>query len=316
MQFSTITEELQVTEFRKGIERELEAFFEAKGYRLIQPRIFQGYDSFVCSNLRQDSSKTVKVLGGDSRIFILRPDITTNILHQIFSKWEGSPPLKVYYNSKIYRNQPAGGILEHYQMGVESLGEDSLKGDQEMIEMAAALMGTLGEPFIIELGSSKYLDGFFKELDLDLETEGVLRDLISKKNRDGLRRRVRALGLEDTVLSTILEMEGNMESVLDRAKSYERNDEMMAALDELEGLREFFSTRALLRNIHFDLSMMPDLDYYDGIIFKGYALNTPKKILSGGRYDRLTQRFGKTVSAIGFMLDMDLVTRIRIKGEA
>jgi len=316
MQFSTITEELQVTKFRKGIERELESYFESRGFDLIQPKIFQGYDNFVCSNLRQDSSKTVKVLGGDSRIFILRPDITTNILDQIFSKWEGRPPLKVYYNSKVYRNQTGGRILENYQMGVESLGEDSLKGDQEIIEMAVTLMHTLKEPFIIELGSSKYLDGFFKELGLAFEEESLVRELIGKKNRDGLRLKIKALGLEESILSDVLAMQGNMENVLTMARAYERNEEMAAALEELEGLKDFFSSKALLDHIHFDLAMMPDLDYYDGIIFKGYALNTPKKILSGGRYDRLTEGFGRKVSAIGFMMDMDLVTRIRIRGEA
>ena len=61
------------------------------------------------------------------------------------------------------------------------------------------------------------------------------------------------------------------------------------------------------------MSMIPDLDYYDGIIFKGYCKDTPKKVLSGGRYDRLTQKFGVSVSAIGFMIDMDLATQLRYR---
>ena len=59
---------------------------------------------------------------------------------------------------------------------------------------------------------------------------------------------------------------------------------------------------------------MPIINYYDGLIFKGYSISSPK-ILSGGRYDRLTEEFEMRVPAIGFMVDMDYITRIRIGGE-
>jgi len=313
MRFTSITEELEVTKFKKRVEREFEGYFEKRGFSLIEPRIFQKYDLYVRSNFRQDSSKTVKVLSGNSRIYILRPDITTNVLGEIFSKWDGEPPLKVYYNSKIYLNKPGGKILENYQMGIESLGEDVLDADQEIVEMATSLMGTLGKPVILELGSSKYLDGIFKELELDLEEESEVRNLISKKNRYGLRLKLKDLGLEGTALEHILNLQGDMEEVIQRAKAYPMNREMSEAIDELENLMESFNRRYTTGEIKFDLSMLPDLDYYDGIIFKGYCLGVPNKILSGGRYDRLTEEFGLRVPAIGFMIDLDLVTRIRIE---
>ncbi|MGM0395841.1 MAG: ATP phosphoribosyltransferase regulatory subunit [Bacillota bacterium] len=315
MRFTTISEELAVTKLKKGIEREIEGYFEDKGFSLIEPRIFQKYDEYVRSNFRQDSSKTVKVLSGNSRIFILRPDITTNILGEIFSKWDGEPPLKVYYNSKIYLNKPGGKILENYQMGIESLGEDILMADQEIVEMATALMGTLGEPFILELGSSKYLDGFFREIAMNPSDETEIRELISKKNRYSLRRKLKDMEIEGTILDCVLDMQGNMEEVIKMAYSHGLNHEMKEALDELENLSEFFIDNQMAKGIKFDLSMLPDLDYYDGIVFKGYCQSIPNKILSGGRYDRLTEEFGIRVPAIGFMIDMDLVTRIRNKGE-
>lgn len=315
MQFRNIYEELEITKFKKNIEREMETYFEDKGFSLIEPRAFQSYDDFILSNFRQDSSKTVKVLGGDSKIFILRPDITTNILSRIFSKWDGNTPLKVYYNSKIYQNKPGGKILENYQMGIESLGEDPLIADREIIEMAGSVMGSLIEPYILELGSSKYLDGFFKELDLEFADEIEIRSLIGQKNRDDLSIKLKSLGIKNTILDFILDMQGDMEEVINMAGSYKMNGEMKIALDALEGLKEFFIEKDILKKIKFDLSMMPDLDYYDGIIFKGYCLSIPNKIISGGRYDKLTEKFGLKVPAIGFMINMDLVTRIRIKGE-
>lgn len=46
-------------------------------------------------------------------------------------------------------------------------------------------------------------------------------------------------------------------------------------------------------------------DYYEGIMIKGYYANVYKEILSGGRYDSLTQEFGRRVPAIGFCIDVD-----------
>lgn len=314
MQFRNIEEELEVTKFRRKVEREIETYFEDMGFSIIEPKIFQSYDDFILSNPRQDSSKTVKVLSGDSSIYILRPDITTNILDQIFSKWEGEPPLKVYYNSKVYRNGPGGEILQNYQMGVESLGDNACESDREIVEMAVSLMSTLGEPYILELGSSNYLDGFFRELKLNRDDELEIRDLISKKNRDSLRLKLESLEIKNTILDMVLDMQGNLDKVIKIAKSYAMNEEMKSALDSLETLNDFFIQKKMETQIKLDLSMVPDLGYYDGIIFKGYCLSVPTKILSGGRYDRSTKRYGLKVAAIGFMIDMDLITRVRIKG--
>lgn len=315
MQFRNISQELEVTKIKKDIEREIEAYFEKMDFSIIEPKIFQDYDDFICSNFRQNQSKTVKVLGGDSKIYVLRPDITTNILSQIFSKWEGEPPLKVYYNSKVYRNESRGRIIENYQMGIESLGDDIYKGDREVFEMAVNLMSNLGKEYILELGSSKYLDGFFREIKLNISDEAEIKELISKKNRDNLNARLKSLGLEDTILSKVLDMQGSMEKVISMAKTYDMNIEMKDALDSLESLNKLFLGRDEIDRIKLDLSMVPELDYYDGIIFKGYYMGIPTKILSGGRYDKSTEKFGITVPAIGFMIDMDLVTRIRIEVE-
>lgn len=310
MQFRNIKEELIVTKFRKSIEREIENYFEKKDYFIIEPKVFQEYDDFINSDLSKNSSKAVKVLGGDSKIYVLRPDITTNILSQIFTKWEGEPPLKVYYNSKVYRIGARGEILQNYQMGVESLGDE---GDREIIEMTLSVMGTLGEPYILEIGSSKFLDSLFKELNLEKIDEKEIRDLISKKNYHGLKSKLKFLKIENKVLENIFTMQGSIEEVIEIAKSYQINDDMKSALESLNSIGEKFDDKDINKKIKVDLSMVPELDYYDGIIFRGYCMSVPTKILSGGRYDKSTAKYGRKVPAIGFMIDMDLITQIRIK---
>jgi ATP phosphoribosyltransferase regulatory subunit len=51
-----------------------------------------------------------------------------------------------------------------------------------------------------------------------------------------------------------------------------------------------------------NFSIANNADYYNGIIFNGYISGIPRTVLSGGRYDKLLDKFGKNVGAIGFAL--------------
>ena len=45
--------------------------------------------------------------------------------------------------------------------------------------------------------------------------------------------------------------------------------------------------------------------YYSGIIFRVYTFGTGDAIVKGGRYDHLTEKFGKKSPAIGFAIVID-----------
>ena len=51
------------------------------------------------------------------------------------------------------------------------------------------------------------------------------------------------------------------------------------------------------------------MNYYSGIVFKGYINGIPTDVLSGGQYDALMKKLGKSCSAIGFAVYLDLFER-------
>lgn len=53
--------------------------------------------------------------------------------------------------------------------------------------------------------------------------------------------------------------------------------------------------------------MVQNIDYYTGIIFKGYVEEVGDYILSGGRYDNLIKQFGTNLPATGFAINVDNV---------
>jgi len=318
MKFLQLKDELNYTKKRKKLEREIEFFFESKEYQLIDANIFQNYNEFIHLTNRIDSKSTVKVLSGNSEIFILRPDITMNILEKLLKKWSGDTPIKVYYNSKIFKYKKDMSIGEYRQIGVEYLGEELPIADQEIISMAIKLMGKSDYECILELGTSKYIDGLFSELDIVEAEKNNLYKLIYYKNKSELKSCLSKLKIDKDIkllFKNIFDLQGDIDTVIKLSKKYYTNNIMEQSINELMSLRDFFYENDLNKYIHFDLSMIPDLDYYDGIIFKGYSSKSYKKILSGGRYDSLTKEFGEKISAIGFSVDIDEMMKIILMEE-
>jgi ATP phosphoribosyltransferase regulatory subunit len=51
--------------------------------------------------------------------------------------------------------------------------------------------------------------------------------------------------------------------------------------------------------------MLSHYEYYTGVIFKAYTYGTGDAIVTGGRYDHLTEQFGKQTPAIGLVFVLD-----------
>jgi ATP phosphoribosyltransferase regulatory subunit len=153
-------------------------------------------------------------------------------------------------------------------------------------------------------------------LNIDENVKRNLKELIAKKNKNGIIHLLSKESIDDKykkILINILDFQGDIDVVILMAEKHFMNSGMKIAIEELKALRDFFETNKLKKMIHFDLSMIPDLDYYDGIIFKGYYFSSSKKIISGGRYDRLSEKFKKKVSAIGFSINMDEMMKVIIQ---
>ena len=80
-----------------------------------------------------------------------------------------------------------------------------------------------------------------------------------------------------------------------------------AALVYLRQLYNALSKAGYGDHIRFDLGMVHQIDYYTGVVFRGYVEGAGDAVLSGGRYDNLTEAFGRAAPATGFAVDVDAV---------
>lgn len=90
--------------------------------------------------------------------------------------------------------------------------------------------------------------------------------------------------------------------VLDEAEALAGETEAVEYLRALYGELSAAGYGALVR---FDLGMVHQIDYYTGVVFRGYVEGAGDAVLSGGRYDSLVGVFGREAQATGFAVDVD-----------
>ena len=92
--------------------------------------------------------------------------------------------------------------------------------------------------------------------------------------------------------------------VLDEAERLAGTNE---SLGYLRRLYEELSAAEYGEYVRFDLGLVHQLDYYTGMVFRGYVEGVGAPVISGGRYDGLMEQFGREAEAIGFAVDVDAV---------
>ena len=180
--------------------------------------------------------------------------------------------------------------------------------------LAAASLEALGESrYILDVSHMGLIRGFLQELELRPKHEEMFLSLLRKKNVHGIRTLFDSIGTGDELRETAIALAstyGSPESVIGVLRESSLNDTMDEALDELETICRILQAQGA-DGVHLDFSLVNDMNYYNGVMFRGYIEGIPSGVLSGGRYDELLDKMGKRRSeksgAIGFAINMDLI---------
>ena len=90
--------------------------------------------------------------------------------------------------------------------------------------------------------------------------------------------------------------------------------EVKALLGESKPLQLLEQLSSLLKNtackLRIDFSVVDDIHYYNGVVFKGFVRGVPDAVLSGGQYDKLMRKMKRKSGAIGFAVYLDLLERL------
>lgn len=281
------------------------------GYRHIETPSFEFFDIFSKDRGSVSSQEMFKFFDRDNETLVLRPDMTPAIARCV-SKYfaDETMPLRLCYLERTFTNNTSyqGRLKEATQTGAEMIGDDSSDADAEILALVIDCLKAAGlEDFQVELGQVEFYQGLVEEAGLDEESQAQLRELIENKNVFGVEELLQSAPMPTELKEVFLrlpELSGSIQQIR-IARSLTNNKRALFAIQRLEKVHEIMENYGLSEYISFDLGMLSKYQYYTGIIFKAYTYGTGDYIVTGGRYDKLLQQFGKDAPAVGFGIVVD-----------
>ncbi len=295
-----MTAKLGVLKREERIVFALRSLYEAYGYSKYKMNKFEEYDLYVRNKDFLISDSVITFTDTNGRLMALKPDVTLSIIKNCKDSKGFSE--KLYYNENVYRvTRGAEGFREIMQAGLECIGDIDRYCVFEVCALAMKSLLEISEEAVLDISHIGILTDILDEMELTADERRRVIKCAGEKNLHGisaicgesaaaekLKALVSAYGAPREVLKKIAE--------LSPRKEY---------LDEITEIVSGFEDEGLADKLRIDFSVVDDIRYYNGVVFKGFVKGVPSSVLSGGRYDNLMKRMGKASGAIGFAVYLD-----------
>lgn len=294
------------------MERAVTDVFQRQGYCEMTTPNVEYYDMISAAGYPLSQESMMKIVDRSGKILVMRPDCTVAMGRVAATKLTGLPlPLRLYYNQMVFRSDDVntGARSEIDQCGAELIGAPGLRADLEVISLAIASLDACGlQDYHIEIGHAGYFSALLDVLALDGETREALRALMEAKEFTAYQTALEPYkdAPAGKALRELPRLFGG-EEVLARARELCADRQAAEVLSYLETLYDVLKGAGLSEKVQFDLGLVQTIEYYTGMVFRGYSRGAASNVLSGGRYDKLIGRFGQDVPATGFALDVEAV---------
>lgn len=199
----------------------------------------------------------------------------------------------------------SGEYREISQMGLEFIGGQGGYAEAEAVELAVRSLAAIGPQSVLDVGHMGFITSLLDVLGVREEARAAALDALRAKNAHTLRAIAAESGCteeEAGQLAALAALAGPFPETLDAARALVAAPGMADACGELQSLYDALEAVDAADTLRLDFSTLNDIDYYNGVVFKGYVRGVPRAVLAGGRYDNLMRRFGKPQPAVGFAL--------------
>lgn len=285
----------------------LRALYRKFGYLPYKMSKFEPYDLYVANKDFLVGDGVITFTDTDGKLLALKPDVTLSIIKNTQDKGIE----KVYYNENVYRiSDETKQFKEIMQVGLECLGDIGIYEVYETVYLAAASLAEISNDFVLDISHLGIVSAILKDIDKGETFNQKVMETLSGKNVHGLLSVCKSFEVDEEktgVLVTLLQSYGDMETVLSLLAPSCNSQSSKTAYAQLDTLCSLLKTTPFYAHLRLDFSVVNDMKYYNGIVFKGFVDGVCEGVLSGGQYDRLMKRLGKTSRAIGFAVYTDLL---------
>jgi ATP phosphoribosyltransferase regulatory subunit len=280
----------------RAIEHSLSETFTSYGYVPIDPPMVE----HVTGDSGPDRHRLMQFLDRDGSLVALRPDITTAVARLVAQRYrDATGALRLSYFAPVFREEPAmlGAEREYDQAGVELVGPSGPLADAEVLALLAESLARCGlRDATIEVGHVGVVRRAFADLGED--DGAAVMNALRAGDHVGAFRRAADAGMRDDALARARGV------LATRDRDIEGVD--IEGVDELREVihlaRDLFAGEPLWGRPN--LSLVPELPYYTGVVFEALHPKSGFPIAAGGRYDLLLGAFGTPRRATGFAISV------------
>ena len=289
----------------------LRDLYASYGYAPYRMRKFEEYDLYVRNKSFLLSDHMITFTDREGRLMALKPDVTLSIVK---NTRERAGTEKVYYHESVYRvDKGSDSFREITQVGLECIGDVDDYALLEVLSLAEKSLSLVSEDYVLDVSHLGILSDLLSDAELSSEKEASLLSCIGEKNAHGILALCRENGVsaeKTEALCRLATLYGEADEVLPVLRDMPLGDAGQAALDSLARVLGALEGTGAGR-VRVDFSVVNDMNYYSGIVFRGFVAGVPAGVLSGGEYDHLLRKMGKRGGAIGFAVYPDLLSDVQ-----
>ncbi len=298
---------------------ELRLIYAEHGYVPYKMSKFEEYDLYGKNRDFLLSDRVITFTDTNGKLMALKPDVTLSIIKNSTNSigttknYTESSVQKLYYNENVYRvAKGTDAFKEIMQVGVECIGDVEDEEVAEMLKLAVKSLEVCESKAVLDVSNLDILSKLIDELtDSGKVNEQILK-CIEEKNIHGISELCSKYELDEKACKALAELiliYGAVDEVVPKLKKFAAENGVSAEADAfirtIESLDEDVKAQ-----IRIDFSVVGDMSYYNGIIFKGFVEGVPGSVLSGGQYDKLLSKMKRKAKGIGFAINMDVLDRV------
>jgi histidyl-tRNA synthetase len=231
------------------------------------------------------------------RNIALRFDLTIGLSRFVSMRRDLKLPAKLSSFGGVWRyDEPQLGRYRYFhQWDIEIFGSPEVDADAEIIEFVSFFLKRLGIDFVIAINHRSILEEYLTRT-LEISDKNTVNEMmraidkLAKKNTDQIvdeyKQKLDSANLRKFI--DFVSFNGMPEKILKDSKvgEFESSKVLVELVDSLKSRQ--------VSNLTIDFRIVRGLDYYSGIVFEAKGQTAQiGSLVGGGRYDRLTEAFGR-----------------------
>jgi len=291
--------DLQYEELRNisFIREKFQETVEIFDFNQIEPSTLELQSTLEAKSGPSIIEETYSFTDKGGRNIALRFDLTIGLSRFVSMRRDLKLPVKLSSFGGVWRyDEPQLGRYRYFhQWDIEIFGSAEVDADAEVIEFVSFFLRKLGINFIIAINHRSILEEYLAKF-LGVTDKIVLSEMLgaidklSKKSSNQIineyNQKLDSNNLQNFI--QFVSFDGSPEKLLDydKVKDFQSLDTILNLFDSLKS--------RTVKNAIVDFRIVRGLDYYSGLVFEAKEPTSQiGSLVGGGRYDKLTEAFGR-----------------------